>query len=261
MRICFKCFFIALAWCSLAWSAEAQKTIALDDLKNDKTGTNPVNFQQDVQVVNETLFLPEANYTNISKFTYRYAIKNNLNVVLKTPFLQTDTMGGLQSGLGDVALRSNWIPYFSGKQAVMLGAEMSFDTATKDHLGLGKNVLSPIVVWAFFLESGWIFAPAYQHYSSISGDKDRRDVNSGAFDFYFVKAFNDHKNWITIDPSYVLNYELNHSSLNVDCEIGQVLGKMWNEGVGSVFLNPGLSVGDDREYNWKLELGFKIVGL
>jgi hypothetical protein len=252
---------IYFAGLCLTWAQTTGANNGLDDLKSDKTGTNPVNFQQDVQITNENLFFPQANYTNISKFTYRYAIKNNLNVVLKAPFLQTDTIGGLQSGLGDVALRTNWIPYFTGKQAVMVGLEASFDTASKDHLGTGKNVLSPIAVWAFFLESGWIFAPAYQHFSSISGDDNRRDVDSGAVDFYLVKAFNSHKNWITIDPSYVLNYELDHSSMNLEVEIGQVLGPMWNEGVGSAFFNPGISIGADREYNWKLEIGFKIVGI
>ena len=75
-----------------------------------------------------------------------------------------------------------------------------------------------------------------------------------------VKAFNSHKNWLIIDPSYVFDYDSSDSFTNLEFEVGQVLGEVLFGGVGSVYFNPGLSFGAEREFDWKIEVGFKLVG-
>lgn len=235
------------------------KTATPATSKEDKSGTNPLNFQKEFRLFNEAQFLQGRGYQNISTLQYVHPFSSNFSVRVRLPFVGNDATGENQYGFGDFNVRANWVPYMKGKVGVMLGSEFSFNTASNSVLGTGKNTIAPVGVLAFFLNDGLIFAPAYQQTVSYGGDSARRDVNIGAIDLYLVKLTKSKRNWFILDPTILADYANNRTSGTLEFEAGQIVGRMMG-GIGSIYIRPGVGLGTDRIYNWNLEVGFKLIG-
>ena len=153
--------------------------------KEDKSGTNPLNLQNQVSFYNEFKELPDdGGYANYMVARYWYPFNDQTNLVLKLPVVSTDVTGEQETGFGDAELRWNWIPYMSQKFGLVLGAEFFFDTATEDSVGTGKHAAAPLVVGVFMFPSGLLFAPAYEYKFSCAGDDDRQDISMSLIDLF-----------------------------------------------------------------------------
>jgi hypothetical protein len=227
--------------------------------KEDKSGTNPLNFQKEFRLFNEAQFLQGRGYQNITTLQYVHPFASNFSVRVRLPFVGNDVTGENQYGFGDFSMRANWVPYMKNKIGVMLQSEFFFNTASNSVLGTGKNTIAPGGVVAFFLNNGWIFAPAYQQTVSYAGDSTRRDINLGAIDLYLVKLTKSKRNWFILDPTIIADYKNDRTSGTLEFEAGQIVGRMMG-GVGSIYIRPGVGLGTDRIYNWNLEVGFKLIG-
>ena len=227
--------------------------------KEDKSGTNPLNFQKEFRLFNEAQFLQGRGYQNITTLQYVHPFSSNFSVRVRLPFVGNDATGENQYGFGDFNVKANWVPYMKNKVGVMLGSEFSFNTASNSVLGTGKNTIAPVAVLAFFLNDGLIFAPAYQQTVSYGGDSARRDINIGAIDLYLVKLTKSKHNWFILDPTILADYANNRTSGTLEFEAGQIVGRMMG-GIGSIYIRPGVGMGTDRIYNWNLEVGFKLIG-
>ena len=227
--------------------------------KEDKSGTNPLNFQTEFRLFNEVQILQGSGYQNFTTLQYVQPFSSNFSVRLRLPFVGNDVTGTQKYGVGDFNVKANWVPYMSKKVGVLLGTEFSFDTASSRTLGSGKHTIAPVVVVAFFLKNGWLFAPAYQHTISYAGDSTRSDIHAGATDLYLVKLTKSKRNWFILDPTIITDYQNNRASGTLEFEAGQIVGRMMG-GIGSLYIRPGVGLGSNRIYNWNLEVGFKIVG-
>jgi hypothetical protein len=182
------------------------------------------------------------------------------SVRIDVPWVKTDVPYGTHgSGVGDLDVRVNYLPYVTTKNALLVALEASFDTAKDVAQGRGKNTVMPMIGYAFFLPNNFIFAPAYQHNLSVSGDEDRADINEGYVDIYMVKTTRNKYAWLLLDPRVIIDYENdNHVSGVVELEAGSLVGRMMG-GVGSVYLRPGVGFGENRIYNWNIQAGFKLI--
>lgn len=129
---------------------------------------------------------------------------------------------------------------------MLTSLELTAPTASDNVLGTGKWVIAPALAYGMFLPGNHIFAPAYKHSVSFAGQGGRPDINSGSLDFYFVSKFDHGRQWITIDPTYILTY-------------GRVLGKVGGA-VMSGYIKPGVGIGPDRPYTWSAEAGVSFIG-
>jgi len=227
--------------------------------KEDKSGTNPLNFQKEFRLFNEAQFPQGRGYQNITTLQYVHPFSSNFSVRVRLPFVGNDVTGENQHGFGDFNVKANWVPYMKGKVGMMLGSEFSFNTASNSVLGTGKNTIAPVGVLAFFLNDGLIFAPAYQQTVSYGGDSARKDINIGAIDLYLVKLTKSKHNWFILDPTILADYANNRTSGTLEFEAGQIVGRMMG-GIGSIYIRPGVGLGTDRIYNWNLEVGLKLIG-
>ena len=176
--------------------------------KEDKSGTNPLNFQKEFRLFNEVQILQGSGYQNFTTLQYIHPFASNFNVRLRLPFVGNDVTGSNKYGVGDLTLRANWVPFINRRVGVLLGTEFSFDTASSNALGTGKHTIAPVGVQVFFLKDGWLFAPAYQHTTSYAGDSARRNINLGATDFYLVKLTKSKRNWFILDPTIIADYKI-----------------------------------------------------
>lgn len=234
---------------------------AVPDFSDDKTGTNPANLMTTFILFNDYRDLPYGFYYNTFHARALFPFANRrANVRIDVPWIKTDLPFGASSdGMGDLNLRVNYLPYVTSKRALLVALEANFDTAKEMWLGRGKNTVSPMLCYAFFLPNNFIFAPAYQHNISVSGDDSRADINEGYLDFYMVKTTKNKYQWLVLDPHLIIDYENdNHVSGTVEVEAGSLVGRMLG-GVGSVYLRPGVGFGDYRIYNWNIQLGFKLI--
>lgn len=229
--------------------------------KSDKSGTNPLNLQDSFILFNEYQSLPSGNFRNIESARYVKAFHDGtMNFRTTVPFVATDAGApGDETGLGDLNFRYNWIPKITHQYGLLVGAELNADTATDERLGRGKWTFVPTITTAFFLPNGMIFAPSYQHNFSFAGQDDRPDIHEGYIDLYVVATSHDRHKWLLFDPTIVLDYENDASYATIELELGHILGPAFG-GAGSFYIRPGIGIGNDRPYDWNLEVGFKLIG-
>jgi hypothetical protein len=85
-----------------------------DDTQADKSGTNPLNFQNTLSFKNEFNRIGD-NYANFTRFNYSHPLAPNLKVGLDLPLLASDATGHDKFGLGDIAVKTTWIPYATSR--------------------------------------------------------------------------------------------------------------------------------------------------
>ncbi len=249
---------------------------------SDKTGTNPLNFQRTFQLTNEYDAVTSNAEVNFTRFRYTEAFRPDFSLRLEVPLVYahatiagnsatgdddgsgstspSDEIDASRFGLGDVVLKASYVPFADHRRGILFAAELAAPTASDDVLGTEKWVISPAVTYAIFLPKMMIFAPTYKHSLSFAGDGDRNDINKGTFDFYLVKKFDKGRQWINIDPTYLLDFENDqYSGGTLRVTYGRLLGKM-SGAVISGYVKPGVGVGSDRPNDWSAEVGVSLIG-
>lgn len=231
----------------------------------DKSGTDPTKFLRTLGVRNEYQRLTNEKSFNLTTFTYIEPFADGrMNLRLKAPLAYTDAAGpngdNDEFGLGDLSFRYNWLAHVDAKQGVLLGADLTADSATEDVLGRGKWTIGPSVTYAMFLSPSVIFAPAYQHNISFAGEDRRKDVNESVIDLYMVFTAEDKTSWFIVDPTLVIDWEADENTpLTLEAEYGRNIGTLFG-GALNFYIRPGIGIGQDRPYDWNIEVGFTIVG-
>jgi hypothetical protein len=227
----------------------------------DTSGTDPTKFLRTLGLRNEYQRLPNDKSFNLTTLTYIHPFADGrMNVRLKAPLAYTDAAGDDEFGLGDLSLRYNWLAHVDASKGILLSADISADSASEDVLGRGKWIFSPSVTYAMFVSPTMIFAPAYQHNISFAGDDDRKDVNESVIDLYMVFTAEDKKSWWIIDPALVIDWETEQNTpFTIEVEYGRNIGTLLG-GALNAYVRPGVGIGQDRGYDWNIEIGFTVVG-
>lgn len=242
------CLFISAA----AHSQEA---------KEPDNGTDPSRFSTTAAVQYEHIDLrPDFSIgtLNVSYF-HPFGEKKNYNLRIRLPLVRTDVLGNNGYDIGDFSLKLNHVYKLTQQYAIVLGAELSFDTAKRPELGTGKNVFKGTFIYAKFLEGGAIFAPAIVQSNSLWGDSSRARVNNTVFDFYYVPKFSDPKYFATVDPALSFDWQTNKQFASLAVTLGRSTGPAFG-GSSQVFIKPTVFVGGERPGNWGVEVGYKVIG-
>jgi hypothetical protein len=229
--------------------------------KEDKSGTNPINFQNEVRLYNEYQDLGNGATGNVTTFEYRTPFADGKwSYRIRVPYVSRDFSGaGIptdESGLGDINMRVLTVPYLNGENgtAWAVGLEAWFPTASDDALGTDSVVLGPQVFFAKFLPfgiPGSAIFPGYQHAFSVGGNDD---VNESRFDLFFLKQWKAQQMYLLLNPQYIIDWENDKKGGVFDAELGYV----FKSGV-SLYGRPGAGFGGDKPLDWNLEVGIKKV--
>jgi len=239
--------------------------------QQDKTGTNPVNFTKDFRVYNEYSWLNtdgdgNQNLTTAEfrtpfadgKWQWRLRAKYN-SVEADINNDGTDDID--ESGLGDLDMRFLTVPYIdmAKGQAVAVGLEVFFDTASEDALGSGTTSLGPQVFYVKFLPTG-LFAPALQYKFSVDEATGRSETDQVLIDLNYLRMAKDKQSWFFADPQIIIDNKADIEYSIVDFEFGFMMSK-WTDLQGhSFYIRPSVGVGADRPVDYSVEMGYKIVG-
>lgn len=224
-------------------------------------GTDPTKLNRQVQTTWERLDLKGGFRSDTLKVNYTTPLgaKQDWSVRYRVPLASVDVRGEEDYGLGDASVQVSHVLTLNRQGGWVILGEMIFDTASRDELGTGKNVLKGTLVKAWFLNDGAIFAPALVHSESLWGDDQRRDVRTTSMDFYFVPKLKDPRNLITVDPSINRDWKSETTFLGLAVTYGRVLGPAFG-GRGIITVKPTVFAGGDRPGDWGLEVGYKVIG-
>lgn len=248
-----------------------------EDMKADKTGTNPINFTYDARIYNEFQWLNTRGdgYQNITTFEFRipFAVpfaddKWQFRLRARGQWLNIDAHDGIDEvddeGFGDFDFRFLTVPFIDMKRkfALAVGLETFLPTATEDSLGSGALSFGPQAFAVFFAPfgmKGTLFAPAYQHKFSVDEDEGRSEVHQGLIDIFFLWISPNKQYWALFDPQIVLDYEDDKEFMIIDIEAGTMLDKYFGTKGHSAYLRPSFGVGNDRSTDGSIEVGYKII--
>jgi hypothetical protein len=226
------------------------------------TGTDPTKLSRNAQIRFESLDLGDgfSNDTLYLRFTQPLGAAQRSSLEFKLPIVDSDVLGESGYGIGDFSLKFSHLPVLTQKYGILLTLEAIFDTADAADKGFGSNVLKPGITYARFLPGGSLFAPTIQHAFTV-GDTapGRTDVNITVVDLYYVPKLDDPRTYMTIDPALTYDWEREKLSPSLAVTLGRVIPTAL-PGTSSVFIKPAVGFGDDRAYDWGIEVGFKVVG-
>jgi hypothetical protein len=241
--------------CSLA-GASAQ---AADNLAKDTSGTNPTLLLRSLNLSNEYSKLQSGSYLNNLSLKYTEPFMDGkMSLKLNVPALQTDAGPG-GSGLGDMSLKWTWVASVAKTEGWVVNSELYAPTG-EDFFTGEQWVVAPGITYVRFLSPEVIVAPAYVHSLGFAGNERAVDVNAGTIDLYVVYRPQGQSWWLTADLTMSLNYENTaQTPMNFELQYGRKLGKVGGATVNG-FLRPGIGIGDDRPYDWNLQIGLSLIG-
>ncbi len=270
MKACIKIRVVLSLLFSLSMAAGT--AYAEDTGKNDKTGTNPIDFSRDFRVYNEFSMLnTEGDGTQnlttaemrlpFADGAWQWRLRARYNTIKAD--LDDDGSDDLDdSGLGDWDMRFLTVLSLDNKNksAWASGLEVFLNTADDDALGAGSTSLGPQVFYVKFLPRG-LFAPGLQYKFSVEEDSGRSEVDQWLIDLNYLRMAEDKLSWFFTDPQIVIDNENNQNFAIVDFEWGWMMANWWPESKGqSFYIRPSIGVGADRPTEGSVEAGYKLIG-
>ena len=162
-------------------------------------------------------------------------------------------------GLGDISITYIDVFHLTKKNGSAFTAELFLDTASRGDIGYGQFAMETQLFYAFFLNNGAIFAPAWVQTFGLGGGNDNGGkLNVSTFDFYFVPKLPDPKYYMTFDPAVVHDWENDKTFGSLQVTFGMLTGKAFG-GDSQVFIKPGIQIGKDRPVDWSVQVGYKVL--
>jgi len=243
--------------------------------KDDKSGTNPINFQRDIRIYNEYTWLNTEGdgNQNVTTLEYRtpfaggkWQFRGRLPYSVTKADFNGDGIDDVNdNGLGDFNFRLMTVPYMKGANAIAVALEVFVDTASEDSLGTGATSLAPIVFYGHFFKGGWgpwkkggLFAPGLQYKFSIDEDVGRDEVEQIIIDINYLAMSENGKSWLFVEPQIVFDQENDTEFAIMDIEFGFMTsrpGQSW-------YLRPTFTLGSgsDRPTDYGIEIAYKWIG-
>ena len=221
----------------------------------------PTDFRTRMEIRNEYQNLDGDGYRNIIVPRFDYAVSSSFALRLETPYMIYDAGAGAErvSGQSDLLARAVWRPIQREGFALLVATDVIFDTAADARLGFGKTILAPHMFAAIDLpEYDSVFFPNIQHYFSVAGDADRKDVSFTTLKPNLLTRWPD-KVYTFLEPQFTIDWERNDKvGLTVELEVGKILSSNI-----AAWIRPGIGVINKYElpqvYNWNLELGMRYI--
>jgi len=247
--------------------------------KNDKSGTNPINFQ-DLRIYNEYLWLNTAGdgNQNLTTLEFRtpfaggkWQFRTRIPYSVLNADLNGDGMDDIDdSGFGDINFRLMTVPVLKGANGFAVGLEAFLNTASEDSLGAGSTSLAPVVFWGHFFRGGFgpwkkggLFAPGLQYKFSVDEDEGRDKTEQVILDINLLLMAEDGQSWLFAEPQIVFDLENDAEFAIMDIEFGWMMTKWLPDMKGqSFYLRPTFTIGSgsDRPTDYGIEVGYKFVG-
>jgi hypothetical protein len=221
---------------------------------DDKTGSNPLNFQQQADATT-TYLTRDGRY--LTTATYRHGITlfdRRVRISGSVPLGRTDVTGADVRGLGDVGTDVEWLPWLARRGGLVVGLRSTWDTAV-DGIGLGTNTLLPYVQWVSHVSPSVTVSPWGGRRTSAGGGDDAFAFNETMLGLSVVWR-PSRRSWVSAQPQLVLDHEAGTRFGDVGGEVGYLLTRQL-----SFYARPAFGYGpaNARPYAWGVTGGARFV--
>lgn len=231
-----------------------------DSLKNAALNANaddPSQFFTRIELYNELQYYDKTE-SHINQTILRTIIKigNRFTTRVDLPYVHntfTSPMEYRQSGLGDVSFRLLGYKFFEKpKSAFTASIEVSLNTAESPILGLGKNVVIPMVSYTLKIPTKkLLLAMILQQSNSVGGDDTREDITFSKIQLIILKAWS-RRAWTVLAPEWFIDYAHGGVSMNLR-------GRMVCAPVPrmNIWVTPSVGIFGDffGRYKWSVDIG------
>ena len=185
-----------------------------------------------------------------------YAFTNALALRVELPVARYDTGTTSDQGIGNLTTRLAWRSIRGEGYAMVMGSELSLNTASDANLGNGKNVLAPFAFWSIDIPAAKsVFFPYIQHGRSYSGETSRDAVHYTNLRTSLLTRWPS-KVYSFVEVSYWFDHERsNRYSSSLKAEVGRFLTPKTG-----VYIRPGTGLsGTDNYFGVKttMEIGMR----
>lgn len=247
-----KNYLFLLLYFFIAFSLKAQDTA--EATKNIYTEARYHYYLKTILLFNEYLDTDSGSY-NTTEIRFLYPIANKAwNLRLDLPLVSTNSNSENQTGLGDIGAGISYIPYLEHKSGgVAFRAKIISNSATDPARGSGKWVFAPAVFYGKYLSKDKIlWISSVENQLSFAGSDNRDDVNTTAFENYFMFIIG--KNWIAADAAFRYNAVNKGFPNNAFLEFGRRITA--ND---MAYIHPSIGFGNQKAYNFGIEAGMLIM--
>lgn len=197
------------------------------------------------------MIVPRLDYA----VTPAFSLRVEAPVVASGPELAGESN---QSGFGDLLFRTSYRVVRTGGYAAVVGGELILDTASKDSLGYGKEVLAPLAYASIDIpRCRSVLFPFIQHYFTIGGDDSRPDVHYSSVKAAMLTRWPD-RFYTVVEPQLIVDHErADRVGATLEAEGGRFLTRRL-----AAWARPGIGLhGDDlpQVYNWNLKIGVRYA--
>lgn len=222
---------------------------------DDKTGTNPLNLQQQIDVTN---VYAELDALYLESLTYRHAVAlfhRRVAIAGAVPMVVGNLTGRTETGLGDVEAGIEWTPWLSRRAGLVTGLSTRWNTATVDALGLRVNTLMPSAQLVIHSSPRTILAPFVAYRFDIGGDDFAAEVDDTRVGLYGVWRAAP-RLWVAARPQLIFDVARDATYGEVNGEVGWQLTRTLSAygrpavGFGTVGLKP---------YAWAITAGIRWI--
>ncbi len=184
----------------------------------------------------------------------------DLSFRIETPIVFADhgtSNNDSESGIGDLLFRGSYRIARGVGYAIVAGSEIILNTAANDALGMGKNVIAPLIFASIDLpQYNSVVFPFLQHYVTVGGDDARQDVHYTSIKSAFLTRW-PNLLYTIVEPQVVVDHaRANKVGLTLEGEIGRFLNRDT-----AIWARPGIGLfGDNlpQVYDWKFEIGIRF---
>jgi hypothetical protein len=249
-------FFIALLFAttnilgqdSTIRKSNSQRQIASDD---------PSQFISRIELFNELhRFNKDDIYLNITTLRTLIKLGKRFSTRLEIPYVYNskNTTGEMNhSGLGDISFRLLGYKILeSRKSTLTMSMEVSLNTASSPLLGIGKNLLIPMVTYSAVVKPGKsVLSLLFQQVNSVSGDDKRETVSYSKIQGVLINIWSK-RTWTVISPECYIDYVHGGVSMNAEGRLAYAFAPRIN-----VALQLGVGLFGDfvTRYSWFAGVG------
>ncbi len=214
--------------------------------------TNRVEIRNDYQHLQDGstvyMIVPRVDFSTDPDLSFR----------IETPVAFAESASNeTESGLGDLLFRGSYRISRGPGYAIVAGSELILNTATKDALGMGKNVVAPLIFASIDLPSyNSVVFPFLQHYLTLGGGDSRPDVHYTSIKSALLTRW-PNLVYTIVEPQIIIDHErADKVGSTLEAEVGRFVNRDT-----AIWVRPGVGLfGDNlpQVYDWKFEIGVRF---
>lgn len=235
-------------------SAEAQDSQNANNSENIYSEARYHYYLKTILLFNEYLDTDTGSF-NTTQLRFLHPIANKAwNLRVDLPLISTNTFSINKTGIGDIGVGISYIPYLKQESGgIAFRARVISNSAADPALGTGKWVVAPAVFFGKYLVvNKLLWIASLENQISFAGSSNRNDVNTTAFENYFMYIIG--KNWIAADAAFRYNATNKGFPNNAFVEFGRKITP--ND---MAYIHPSIAFGGKKSYNYGIEVGMLIL--